>query len=217
MSHLPSLNGRTKKSLAHQLDRLESLLEGFGPLLQTAITDAVQAAVDAAVRTAATHFEAAAPTAPFANNPPAQEVPVPIRAEYRFRRWLQSAIDGLRHACGTTAAKVVLAIATGRDRIQAAGQRGHAAVRSLTGGFACAVGFGIRSVLALVRGEPRAAGWGIAAAAATIFLLEVVDRLVLTVFASLALGAAVAAFVALPGWLRAIATSRSAPRSDSIL
>jgi hypothetical protein len=46
------VNGRARKSLAHQLDRLDSILDGLAEALNGAVADAVKEAVGAAVREA---------------------------------------------------------------------------------------------------------------------------------------------------------------------
>jgi hypothetical protein len=48
----PGLNGRLKKSLAHQLDRLDTILDGLAEALHGAVADAVKQAVGQAAKEA---------------------------------------------------------------------------------------------------------------------------------------------------------------------
>lgn len=48
----PSVNGRVKKSLAFQLDRLDSILDGLADALNSAVSDAVRETVGQAARDA---------------------------------------------------------------------------------------------------------------------------------------------------------------------
>lgn len=68
----PSLNGRAQKTLAHQLDRLDEILDGFAEALQNAVGEAVAAAVGAAVRDA---------VAVAVREALAAQTPIPMRAQ----------------------------------------------------------------------------------------------------------------------------------------
>src|SRR5688572_11059125 len=46
---VPTSSGRAKKSLAHQIDRLDAILDGLAEALNGAVADAVKEAVGAAV------------------------------------------------------------------------------------------------------------------------------------------------------------------------
>src|SRR5262245_11317615 len=48
----PAANGRQRKTLAHQLDRLDEILDGLGEALNESVAAAVRDAVTAAVREA---------------------------------------------------------------------------------------------------------------------------------------------------------------------
>src|SRR5690242_13722241 len=57
MTAIPMKNGRARKSLADQLDRLDTILDGLADALNDAVRDAVVVAVRTAIREAMAHPE----------------------------------------------------------------------------------------------------------------------------------------------------------------
>ena len=157
----PSLNGRAKKTLSHQLDRLDEILDGFAEALQGAVSDAVAASVGNVVRdaVAAAVREVLAAQAVQATRmarvqaeivplmlPPAVVArPAGPSRWARFRAEVASAARSLRAAVARRVAPVAGTV-VGRT------VRAAAATVSL-------VRFGV----ALVRGDRRAGRWGVLA------------------------------------------------------
>src|SRR3954464_7038079 len=97
-----NMNGRVpRKTLANQLDRLDTILDGLADALNEAVADAVKQAVTVAVQAAVQQglsspdaLRALAPQAPPATTPTAQAEPA--KRPSALRRLLERA----RQACG---------------------------------------------------------------------------------------------------------------------
>ena len=90
-------NGRARKSLAEQIDRLDSVLDGLADGLNEAVATAVKEAVRAVLTEVLTNPEL------LARLHPAQAIAVPEPP--RPSRWLARAWDGVRSALRWTAAQ----------------------------------------------------------------------------------------------------------------
>ena len=89
------LNGRVKKSLAFQLDRLDGILDGLAEALNGAVADAVRSAVGPAAREAVQQAlqEAQAQT-PEKPPEPAHDQPMSLWAKLTMK--LRQIVDGIR-------------------------------------------------------------------------------------------------------------------------
>src|SRR5262249_19400836 len=120
---MTTTNGQERKTLASQLDRLDSILDGLSDALNGAVADAVQGAVESAVKQAGgqavltevlTNADLLAAVRGLLPVPPSPDAPMtdpPERPRGLFRR----ACDGVRAGLGTpaTACGYVLGRAAG--------------------------------------------------------------------------------------------------------
>lgn len=161
----PSLNGRVQKTLSHQLDRLDEILDGFAEALQAAVGEAVAAAVGAAVRDAVAVAvrEALAVQAQMQLNAQihaqtiaaSQQQPLPLpEAEVEYEvpvavpsRWSRLR-SGIAAAGRSICAKVSGALAP----------RARTVAGRVAGGAAVTVAVA-KAGVALVRGDRRAGRW----------------------------------------------------------
>jgi len=166
------LNGRFKKSLAHQLDRLDVILDGLAEALNGAISDAVRQAVGQATREAVQM--AMAETLPQqANTQKVQEHPLrrllaqakakAASAFGRMKGWLRNAFQKIKQfisrCCGPT---VQSAWATIRSRaIRMAMLRGAVAT----------------SLMGLYRNDSKKIWWGAGIMLSTMLLESYVGTL----------------------------------------
>ncbi len=188
----PSRNGRVQKSLSHQLDRLDTILDGFAEALQGAVSDAVAASVGAVVRdaVAAAVREVLAVQAVQAAQMArdrAEIVPLMLPAVVapparpsrwaRFRAEVASAARCLRAAVARRVAPVAGTVV---------GRLVRAAVTTVS-----LARFGI----ALVRGDRRAGRWGALAAVVAGLACGLGDPLVAALVGGAAVGLLTAAAV----------------------
>ncbi|MFT3883347.1 MAG: hypothetical protein QM703_27295 [Gemmatales bacterium] len=101
------LNGRFKKSLAHQLDRLDTILDGLADALNGAVSDAVRQAVLQATREAVQVAMAEVlPKPTNAETPkenPLKRLLAKVKnAFHRVQTWGAKAMQKLRRCTGTT-------------------------------------------------------------------------------------------------------------------
>ena len=114
-------NGRVRKSLADQIERLDSILDGLSDGLNEAVSSAVKEAVRAVMTEVLTNPEL------LARLQPAQAIAVPEPA--RPSRWLARAWDGARSALrymaeqiGVCRASVGQACGSGWEKLTAGGR-----------------------------------------------------------------------------------------------
>jgi hypothetical protein len=143
MTNTLNANGQQRKSLAAQIDRLDSVLDGLADGIQETVVAAVQEAVGQAVRAAVQ-----ATLTEVLNNPELQQrlrpgpapvdpppAPVPRQLLQRVWGWLASSVKG---ACNKTAAVVRLAWNKTTAAVRLAGTKTVAVVCHGTAG-ACSV------------------------------------------------------------------------------
>jgi hypothetical protein len=150
----PAANGRQRKTLAHQLDRLDAVLDGLSDGLNEAISDAVRAAVGPAVQAAVTaalqdrSSRTTAATPPAAPPPASRPARSVLAVSLAGLAWLwHRLMDGLRRL-GTGARQAC------RQTLTLAGKAWGNLVRriSATGAAVRACG---RAVLDMVSGPVR--------------------------------------------------------------
>jgi hypothetical protein len=140
-------NGRTRKSLSEQIDRLDAILDGLAENLNAAVVDAVagavkdavtlavQEAVHAAVLEVLTNAELRKRLQTPASQPSAPVVVVLAITARRCWNWLTGACDTAKTVAKKAACKAMEAVqrcvATGRAKLQEA--REQVAVKARTG------------------------------------------------------------------------------------
>jgi hypothetical protein len=163
----PGLNGRLKKSLAHQLDRLDTILDGLAEALHGAVADAVKQAVGQAAKEAVQVALAEA----MKQEPKEKPVPAPRpnpltggrllmqQAMRRISQWMLGAAGRVKKAVSTATVPVVLAT-----------QSCWTAVRKRSINIAILLGAVTSCVMGLFRKDARKIWWGAGVIASTIML-----------------------------------------------
>lgn len=163
------LNGRFKKSLAYQLDRLDSILDGLADALNGAVADAVKQAVGTAAREAVK--VALAEATPVETAPKAVAVETPAqrlmtKAKTRvagmmnsLHRFLVRAGQKIKQCCSRYTGATVLA-----------GQSALSKVRSRTLRATMMLGAVTSCVVGLFRKESRKVWWGTGIVLSTMLL-----------------------------------------------
>jgi hypothetical protein len=184
----PSLNGRVKKTLAFQLDRLDTILDGLAEALNDAVADAVQKAVEPAAHQAVRMAlaEATARQQPR----PSSRSPFWGRAKAKIASWVTTVKSHLRSAGNQVqkySTRVVSATAL-------ALQTGTATLRSRAMRVGMLLGAVSSCALCMFRKDARRVWWG-----AGIVICTMVLESTFGPWGTLLLGAGVASVMMLQG------------------
>ncbi len=159
------LNGRFKKSLAHQLDRLDGILDGLAEALNGAVADAVKQAVGEAAREAVkvAMAEALSQTT-IEPEQPARRLFTKARAK------VSSVISGMKRLITGACQKLKLCCTRYTGATVLAGQAALANVRSRTMRVSMLIGAVSSCVVGLFRKESRKLWWGAGIVLSTMVL-----------------------------------------------
>ncbi len=162
------LNGRFKKSLAHQLDRLDTILDGLADALNGAVSDAVRQAVGEATREAV-QMALAQMLPQQANSQKAQEHPLrrllaqakakAMNGFNRVKQLLASAIQKLRKCSANYSGATLLAA-----------QSAWATMRSCTIRMGMLLGAVTSCLMGLFRKDSKKIWWGAGIVLSTMLL-----------------------------------------------
>lgn len=154
----PSLNGRAKKTLAFQLDRLDTILDGLADALNGAVSDAVRETVGVAAKEAVRVALDEALSQP--KHISCQQKPNAFK-----RLWLW-----MKHATGTMICKIRETVQTAYQTVRQRGSRLLSAtalalqscitgVKSRTMRIGIILGAGVSCVLSLFRNDAKFIWW----------------------------------------------------------
>jgi hypothetical protein len=194
-TQLTGVNGRTRKTLAHQLDRLDSILDGFADALNESVADAIKGsvadsvreAVSVAVREVLAHQHAAA-TEP----PPAPE-PAPTSAAAKPALWARlkttvwSVVDSVRQG-----------VITGAGVVAQTTRRVITTATSRTARWAVTAGLLVKVAIGVVRGHQTAGWWGVGAGVSAALACGLGHPLVAALVGVVAVGLLTAALTIIP-------------------
>ena len=161
------LNGRFKKSLAHQLDRLDTILDGLAEALQGAVADAVKQAVGQAAREAVKVALAEA----MPEKPAEQAAPAPrLNPLAGGRLLMQQAMRRISQWMQGTAVRVKQVVTTATGPVVLATQSAWSAVRKRSISVGILLGAVTSCITGLFRKDARKIWWGSGVIASTILL-----------------------------------------------
>lgn len=159
------LNGRFKKSLAYQLDRLDSILDGLADALNGAVADAVKQAVGEAAREAVKVAMAEVqPQQPAKQEHPAQRLLAQAKAK------ATSAFSGMKRLITGAFQKIKVCCTKYTGATVLAGQAALAKARSRTIRVGMLIGAVSSCVMGLFRKESRKLWWGAGIVLSTMVL-----------------------------------------------
>lgn len=170
------LNGRFKKTLAYQLDRLDSILDGLADALNGAVADAVKQAVGAAAREAV--------KVALAEAVPAEAAPKVVAAETPAQRLMTKAkskaagvFNSLKRFLAGTGQKIKQCCTRYTGATVLAGQSALSKVRSRTMRMSMMLGAITSCLVGLFRKESRKVWWGAGIVLSTMLLESYVGTL----------------------------------------
>lgn len=167
-------NGRMKKTLAHQLDRFDGILDGLADALNESVADAVRASVADAVRAAVSASIAEAVTVAvtvavrevLARHPAPVPPPVPVAADAPKRGFLSRFRDGVSQLAAVVMAPVSSVARPLFDRVSGPAAARLAPVKRAASRFrsrtlrVAAIGYWLARGLFGLAGQNRTAGLG---------------------------------------------------------
>jgi cation transport ATPase len=162
------LNGRFKKSLAHQLDRLDIILDGLADALNGAVADAVRQAVGEATREAVQMAMAQA-LPQQANYQKTQEHPL-RRLLAQAKAKTLSAFQSVKHMLGSAIQKIRQFCNLSSGVTAAMVQSTWRALRSRTLRMGMLLGAVASCLLGIFRKDSKRIWWGTGIVLSTMFL-----------------------------------------------
>jgi len=163
------LNGRVRKSLAFQLDRLDSILDGLAEALNGAVSEAVKQAVGTAAREAVKVALAEAMPQETAKKP-AEPVPPPQRLGSQVKAKAKGAFSGMKWFFTSAVQKVKQCCTRYSVPAVLAAQSAMATVRSRTMRVGMLLGAVASCVMGLFRKESKRLWWGAGIVLSTMLL-----------------------------------------------